>query len=164
MPVTSDKFDNEFCNSMGTKCFDEKQLVAFVGRVLKGEDPDNISRDEILSHHINIDDNKFACEFMLDEIGKFMESEINLKKAGNIEITVRDIIFHTVRFFRKHKSDKKKIDVRSVYTRRKVSGIEKTEIISKMEMFKSCLDNFHDVHCVDIGRDLFVIRKQNCPE
>ena len=164
MPVTSDRFDNELCNSMGTKCFDAAELVSFVCDVLKGKHPENSSRDKILSHHINIDDNKFACEIMLDEIGKFMEGDMSCKKAGNIETRLRDIVFRTVRFFRQYKSNKTKNDIRSAYVRRKVSDIDKTEITSRIDMFKSCLDNFNDVQCVDIGRDLFVIRKQACPE
>jgi hypothetical protein len=155
MPVTSDEFDNKFCNSMGTKCFDEKQLVSFVGRVLQGENPRDSSREKILSHHVNTDDEKFACEYMLEEIDKFLKNGPNSKRAGSLEINLRNIIADTVKFFR---TDKRKSDIRSKYLRRKISDIEKTEIISRMENFKSCLDRFNNVECVDTGHDLFVIR------
>ncbi len=161
MPVSSDRFDNKFCNSMGTMCFDEKQLFSFVNRVLNGEYPNDISRNEILSHHVNVDEKKFACEYMLDEIDRLSESGLISRKAGKIEIGLRNIIVDTAKFLRKNK---KKKGVRSLYLRRKISDIETTEIVSRMESFKSCLGKFHDVECADVGRDLFMIRKQTCAE
>jgi len=156
MPVTSDRFDNEFCNSMGTRCLDEKQLVSFVGRVLKGENMEDNSREKLLSYHVNTDDKKFACEYMLEEIDKFLKSGLSPKRAGSLEINLRNIIVSTVKFFRQNG---KKNRIRSKYMRRKISDIETTEIISRMENFKSCLDKFQDVDCVNIGHDLYVIRK-----
>ncbi len=156
MPVTSSSFDNEFCNTMGTACLDEAQLFSFVERMLNGEKPDFRSRNKVLSYHINTDDQKFACEYMLDEIGKFLESDISSKKAGNLEIGLRNVIARTAKFLKK---DEKKKDTRSRYLKRKISDIRESEVIARVESFKSCLDKFHDVDCINIGHNLFVIRK-----
>lgn len=157
MPVTSDRFDNEFCNSMGARCLNNEQLFSFVDRVLNGDYSSDVSRREILSTHVNVHENKFACEYMLDEIDRLSENGLVSRNAGNIEIGLRNIIVDTAKFLRKNK---KKKGVRSVYLNRKISEIETTEIMSRMEQFKSCLDKFHDVQCANMGRDLFVIRKQ----
>lgn len=161
MPVTSDRFDNEFCNSMGAELFNKEQLFSFVDRVLNGKYSNDISRKEVLSAHISVHKNKFACEYMLDQIDQLLEGGLTSRKAGNIEIGLRNIIVDTAKFFRKNK---KKKGVRSLYLHRKISDIETTEIVSRMEKFKSCLDKFHDVECANFGRDLFVIRKQTYAE
>ncbi len=159
MPLTSDKFDNEFCNAMGTKCSDEKRLVSFVNRILDGEKFEDISRQKILSQHVKNDDNKFSCEYMLEEIGTFIENGIVSKKVGKFELIIINLIVDTIKYFRKKNAGQEKINLRSAYLKRKASLINKNEITMRMNKFKNCLDNFHDVECVNIGDDLFLIRK-----
>ena len=92
---------------------------------------------------------------MLDEIGKFLESDVSSKKAGKLEIGLRNIIARTAKLLKK---DEKKKDTRSRYLNRKISDIRESEIITRVESFKACLDRFQDVECINIGHNLFVIR------
>ena len=159
VPVQSDRFDNQFCNAMGTRCVNGEQLVSCVTRALSGEYVGDGTREKLLSHHVNTDAEKFACEFMLEEIDQLLRNGLASKRAGKLEIGLRNIIAGTVRFLRR---DGRKSRIRSEYLRRKTSDIDTAEIISRLESFKSCLGRFHGVECINIGRDLHVISRHDC--